>query len=258
MSLYGFKRKHGLSFSGLGSSSKGSSFLRFIASHKMEILMFLPFFIMDLSIRIMGYKIDFYPAYYIQPNLFTIIWTGLFIALAKYLKGVIGKIFYFLMFIISFVLFLTNAVYYSLTNFYFNFSLLELASEGSSYIADTIKNTPVYVYILAIFIFVLAIVAVKNMKKGECFQWKKLLAAQILQRTLFKYIAIKNNFFLFAGSVLAAFPVVPTADFSAESGAKISHLFETTKSFRKIFSEIFRTFFLIVSNRISYSKRVQR
>ena len=89
-------------------------------------------------------------------------------------------------------------------------------------------------------------------------EWKKLLAAQILQRTLFKYIAIKNNFFLFAGSVLAAFPVVPTADFSAESGAKISHLFETTKSFRKIFSEIFRTFFLIVSNRISYSKRVQR
>ena len=89
-------------------------------------------------------------------------------------------------------------------------------------------------------------------------EWKKLLAAQILQRTLFKYIAIKNNFFLFAGSVLAAFPVVPTADFSAESGAKISHLFETTKSFRKIFSEIFRTFFLIVSNRISYSKQVQR
>jgi len=59
----------------------------------------------------------------------------------------------------------------------------------------------------------------------------KLLAAQILQRTLFKYIAIKNNFFPFAGSALSAFPVVPTADFSAESGAKISHLFETTKSF---------------------------
>ena len=62
-------------------------------------------------------------------------------------------------------------------------------------------------------------------------EWKKLLAAQILQRTLFKYIAIKNNFFLFAGSVLAAFPVVPTADFSAESGAKISVYFRTTKSF---------------------------
>ena len=190
MSLYGFKRKHGLSFSGLGSSSKGSSFLRFIASHKMEILMFLPFFIMDLSIRIMGYKIDFYPAYYIQPNLFTIIWTGLFIALAKYLKGVIGKIFYLLMFIISFVMFLTNAVYYSLTNFYFNFSLLELASEGSSYIADTIKNTPVYVYILAIFIFVLAIVAVKNIKKGECFQWKKLLAAVVIFICLHLFIPV--------------------------------------------------------------------
>ena len=74
-------------------------------------------------------------------------------------------------------------------------------------------------------------------------EWKKLLAAQILQRTLFKYIAIKNNFFLFAGSVLSAFPVVPTADFSAESGAKISHLFETTKSFRKIFFRNFQNLF---------------
>ena len=53
---------------------------------------------------------------------------------------------------------------------------------------EVIKNTPVYVYILAIFIFVLAIVAVKNMKKSECFQWKKLLAAQILQRTLFNIL----------------------------------------------------------------------
>ena len=62
-------------------------------------------------------------------------------------------------------------------------------------------------------------------------EWKKLLAAQILQRTLFKYITIKNNFFLFVGSILSAFPFVLTADFSAESGAKISHLFGTTKSF---------------------------
>jgi hypothetical protein len=44
-------------------------------------------------------------------------------------------------------------------------------------------------------------------------EWKKLLAAQILQRTLFDYIAIKNNFFLFAGFRLSAFPVVLTAIF---------------------------------------------
>ena len=70
------------------------------------------------------------------------------------------------------------------------------------------------------------------MKSLSCESGKKLLAAQILQRTLFDYIAIKNNFFLFAGSVLAAFPVVPTADFSAESGAKI-----------RTFSDNFQTFF---------------
>ena len=44
-------------------------------------------------------------------------------------------------------------------------------------------------------------------------EWKKLLAAQILQRTLFDYIAIKNNFFLFAGFRLSASPVVLTAIF---------------------------------------------
>ena len=56
-------------------------------------------------------------------------------------------------------------------------------------------------------------------------EWKKLLAAQILQRTLFDYIAIKNNFFLFAGFRLSAFPRCSDRDFSAESGAKISHIF---------------------------------
>ena len=44
-------------------------------------------------------------------------------------------------------------------------------------------------------------------------EWKKLLAAQILQRTLFDYIAIKNNFFLILGVGLSAPPVVLTAIF---------------------------------------------
>lgn len=187
------RRKRGLSFYGMGSASKRHSgfnmrggskrdggFFSFIAKHKGEILMFLSFFVMDLSLRIMGHKIEFYPAYYLQPNLFTIIWAGLFIAFTKYLKGIAGKIFYWLMFIISFIMFLTNAIYYSLTSFYFNFSLLELASEGSSYIADTIKHTPVYVYILAAVVIVLAVIATVSTKKSEKFQWKKLVAAVII------------------------------------------------------------------------------
>ena len=43
-------------------------------------------------------------------------------------------------------------------------------------------------------------------------EWKKLLAAQILQRTLFVYY-YKNNFFLFGGSDLSIFALVPTAVF---------------------------------------------
>lgn len=172
-----------MGYFGMGKSSKNrgvESLGSFLKNHISEILMFLPFFVMDVSLRIMGYKIDFYPAYYIQPNLFTIIWAGLFIAFAKYLKGIIGKIFYCFFFILSFIMFLTNAIYYSLTSFYFNFSLLELASEGSSYIADTIKNTPVYVYILAVFVIMLAVIATKNMKKNETFKFKKLSVAIII------------------------------------------------------------------------------
>ena len=126
MGSFGFKRRHGLSFYGMGHASNtgnksSGGFFDFLVLHKSEILMFLPFFVMDLSLRIMGHKIEFYPAYYLQPNLFTIIWVGLFIAVTKYLKGIFGKIFYWLIFIISFIMFLTNAIYYPLTSFYFNF-----------------------------------------------------------------------------------------------------------------------------------------
>lgn len=185
MGSFGFKRRHGLSFYGMGHASNtgnksSGGFFDFLVLHKSEILMFLPFFVMDLSLRIMGHKIEFYPAYYLQPNLFTIIWVGLFIAVTKYLKGIFGKIFYWLIFIISFIMFLTNAIYYPLTSFYFNFSLLELASEGSSYIGDTIKHTPVYVYIIALIVVVLAAAATINMKKSEKFQGRKLLISFIV------------------------------------------------------------------------------
>ncbi len=185
MGSFGFKRRHGLSFYGMGHASNtgnksSGGFFDFLVLHKSEILMFLPFFVMDLSLRIMGHKIEFYPAYYLQPNLFTIIWVGLFIEVTKYLKGIFGKIFYWLIFIISFIMFLTNAIYYPLTSFYFNFSLLELASEGSSYIGDTIKHTPVYVYIIALIVVVLAVAATINMKKSEKFQGRKLLISFIV------------------------------------------------------------------------------
>jgi lipoteichoic acid synthase len=185
MGSFGFKRRHGLSFYGMGYASNTGNksrgvFFDFLVLHKSEILMFLPFFVMDLSLRIMGHKIEFYPAYYLQPNLFTIIWVGLFIVVTKYLKGIFGKIFYWFIFIISFIMFLTNAIYYPLTSFYFNFSLLELASEGSSYIGDTIKHTPVYVYIIALIVVVLAVAATINMKKSEKFQGRKLLISFIV------------------------------------------------------------------------------
>ena len=63
----------------------------------------------------------------------------------------------------------------------------------------------------------------------------KTLAAQILQRTLARYIAIKNNFSFCSGVRLVASPDSVRRFLRAESGAKVKTFFETTKSFRKIF-----------------------
>ena len=63
------------------------------------------------------------------------------------------------------------------------------------------------------------------MKSLFCKSGYKTLAAQILQRTLLNYIAIKNILSFVSGSGLIGFSLVLSADFSVESGAKVSVIF---------------------------------
>ena len=74
-------------------------------------------------------------------------------------------------------------------------------------------------------------------------EWKKLLAAQILQRTLLVYISIKNNFFLILGVGLSAFPSVPPPFFEVGKWCKGKCYFSNHQIFSKDFSEFFQNLF---------------
>lgn len=150
-------------------------------SKKMPILlMVILFWSMDLILRIMGHKIDFYPFYYIGPNIFTLLWIGLFVGIIINLKGIWSKIFYWIIFLLFFILFLTHGIYYPFTSFYFNFNLLQMAGEGSSYILDTIKSAPKYIYALSAVIFVFAIFVSTKVKGRKKTNWKQILKIVII------------------------------------------------------------------------------
>lgn len=117
--------------------------------------MALPYIAIDLITRIFGYNIDFYDITGISPNLFTISWITLFIGLSLSFKKKIGKNLYLFTNILFLIIFLVNNIYYSMTNTFFDFNLLQSISEGSPYIIETIKNAKPIIYISAIFIIYL-------------------------------------------------------------------------------------------------------
>ena len=143
--------------------------ISFFVKYRYMMMLTIPFWMMDIIIRITGNKVAFYPVYYPGPNLFTILWITLFTGIVVFIGGRAGKIIYCILSAVFCVMFLTNAVYYSLTGFYFNFSLLQMAGEGSSYIMDTILGTPVYVYALLIFIVIVIILVFRTASKERVF-----------------------------------------------------------------------------------------
>ena len=142
----------------------------FLVKYKREIMLILPFIMMDLFTRILGYKIHFYSVFSIVPNLFTIIWVFLIVGVILSFKKSIGKVIYVIMFIISFALFTVNNVYYSMTSSFFDFSLVLLAGEGSGYFMDAIVNCNKVVYLLMIVILCLFSLSLKyfpNKKEND-------------------------------------------------------------------------------------------
>ena len=148
---------------------------RLIINNRKIIYLSFPFILMDLVTRIHGYNVNFFPAYYPVPNLFTLIWVILFVGIIVSLKGIWSKILYWVLFGISFALFLTNNIYYSFTSFYFSFNLIKMADEGSSYILSVILNTNPLVYVISIIIFIIAVIVYKKMPIADKFHCKRML-----------------------------------------------------------------------------------
>ena len=135
--------------------------ITFIKDYKYIFFLALPFISMDIITRLFGRNINFYKLFSLSPNMFTITWIILFLGLTLGFKKRIGKIIYLVINLIFLIVFLTNNVYYSMTKTFFDFSLLESASEGSPYIMDTLINTNLLVYISCIFIIVLTLYVLK-------------------------------------------------------------------------------------------------
>lgn len=144
--------------------------------------MALPFLVMDITIRLLGNKINFYPVYKIIPNLFTLLWTTFFITISLSVRKKLSKLVYSIFFFVSFSFFLTNGIYYSMTSSYFDFSLLGMASEGSGYIIDAIKIGNKIIYLMAIVVILLYILARKYFKekKRVTANYKRILQILVI------------------------------------------------------------------------------
>lgn len=116
------------------------------------ILLCIPFIIIDISTRIFAHQIEFYSLFSISPRLFSLAYIILFVVTILNIGKNKAKIVYSLIFITSLAIYLINNIYYSATNNFFSFSMMELANEGSNYIYDVLKTCDIYVYLIAIVI----------------------------------------------------------------------------------------------------------
>ena len=151
---------------------KKEKIIKFIKKYYYILILAIPFILIDLFTR---YKVEFYGLFKPVPNLFTILWIFLVLALSLFTKKRLGKIIYSIFFIISLAIYLVNNIYFSMTGVFFDFSMVLLASEGSSYLLDSIKNCNSLVYLLLIPIIFSFFVSLMVFPKHEKGHYKALV-----------------------------------------------------------------------------------
>ena len=151
-------------------------------SHKVLniLLMAVPFIIIDVSTRIFGNAISFFGLFNLVPRLFSIIYIILFLGISLNIKNKHGKILYSILFIISFVLYLVQNVYYSSMNTFFSFSLMALAGEGMDYAWNTILKCNIWVYVVALLIIFTYIMALRKFPKRTSYNKKRIIKVSVL------------------------------------------------------------------------------
>lgn len=135
---------------------------------KKALLLAIPFMLMDTFVRVLASEVHYFRKAIVFPNImFNVIWTILFVGIVMNLRRNIGRIVYTVIFALYFVIFLVHSIYFPYTGFFFRFSLVMMASEGSSYIMNTILHTSPYIYIACATILATAVVIIVKFPKKE-------------------------------------------------------------------------------------------
>ena len=134
--------------------------------------MALPFILMDAFIFVFGSNISYVGYNFVSPILFSFSWIFLFVCLPLCFKKLYTNIIYLFFCIIFLALFLVNNVYYSMTKTFFDFNLMESASEGAPYMIDAVKNCNPLVYIFLVIIIIFIIVAVRKIPNNKKNNYK--------------------------------------------------------------------------------------
>lgn len=155
------------------------NFFDYICKYKEIILLALPFLILDLTTRIF-FPTSFVSFWYIVPNLFTILWCFLFLGIVFSFKSKIGRKIYVLILVCAMFIFLLNNVYYSMTDNFFDFSLIEMARESTSYIFDTVLKAKIWIYLVCLAVMIFGIWALKMIPNKKENDYKNLIVIFVL------------------------------------------------------------------------------
>lgn len=136
--------------------------------------MAIPFILMDVFTYIFGHKISYSSFLFISPVMFTLTWILLFVQTSISFKKIIGKLIYIFWCLLGMFLFVLNNVYYSMTRTFFDFHLMESASEGTPYIFDAIKNCNPLVYAALFIVIITVVIGIKMMPKVERNDYNRL------------------------------------------------------------------------------------
>ena len=156
-----------------------NNFFDYICKYKEIILLALPFLILDLTTRIF-FPTSFVSFWYIVPNLFTILWCFLFLGIVFSFKSKIGRKIYVLILVCAMFIFLLNNVYYSMTDNFFDFSLIEMARESTSYIFDTVLKAKIWIYLVCLVVMIFGIWVLKMIPNKKENDYKNLIVIFVL------------------------------------------------------------------------------
>lgn len=154
-------------------------------NNKPIAIISIPFILMFLYILFLGIGINYYSFNVLTPFIFSFFWILLFIGVSINLKY--GKVLYLSLGIVFSILFIINGVYFSMTKSFFDFSLLESASEGSPYIIDALKNCDPLVYLAFISIVVSILIGLRfypKKRKTNIYRVAIVIIIFILGRSL--------------------------------------------------------------------------